>query len=170
MRLFRRALLIAGGSAVAILAASIAAFLALYLPASAEVSSALSEVPPELRPPPDLFFEAAICVHHHGVGHLAARQLLTADGLNRTRAITWAARYFVWTQAVERRSSDEVMALFANHIHHSEGSGLVSGARAYFAKSPAELTRAEALELVIADAYPKATPPDRLEFLRRSCS
>ncbi len=170
MRLFRRALLITGGVIAALLLILVAAFSALYLPASARVSAALSEVPRELRPPPAVFFEAAVCVHHHGVSHLAARKLLTADGLNRTRALTWAARYAVWTQAVEWQPADDAMALFANNIHHKAGSGLLSGAHAYFSKQPAELTRAEALELILADAYPSPPRSNHLEFLRRTCS
>jgi hypothetical protein len=169
VRLLRRLLLIAVGVVAAILGLVGAAFLVAYIPASSRVSAELAELPPQLRPPPDAFFEAAICVHHHGVSHLAARKLLTADGLRHTRATTRAARYFIWTQAVERRSAADRMALFANNIRHKAGSGLVSGARAYFSKEPAELTRAEALELVLAD-YTNSPNSKHVEFLRGSCS
>jgi hypothetical protein len=169
VRILRRLFLIAGAAVAAIPVLVAAAFLAAYIPASARVSAELAELPPQLRPPPDVFFEAAICVHHHGVSHLAARKLLTADGLNQTRAITWAARYFIWTQAVERRPAADGMALFANSIRHKAGSGLLSGARAYFSNELAELTRAEALELVLAD-YTSSPNSKHVESLRRSCS
>ena len=169
VRLLRRLILIAGGVVAAVLVLVATAILAVYLPASARVSAALAEVPPQLRPPPDVFFEAAICVHHHGVSDVVARRLLTADGLSRTRAITWAARYFIWTQAVERRPAADRMALFANSISNKAGSGLVSGAQAYFSKEPTDLTRAEALELILAD-YTNSPDSKHIEFLRRACS
>jgi membrane carboxypeptidase/penicillin-binding protein PbpC len=60
------------------------------------------------------------------------------------------------------------MALFANSISHKAGSGLVSGAQAYFSKEPTDLTRAEALELILAD-YTNSPDSKHIEFLRRAC-
>ena len=170
MRILWRLFLIIGAVAVAGTLAVVGTVVALYIPARSKISSALSNVPAGLRPPPAALVAAATCVHDRGVGRIVARKLLTAEGLDRSRAIVWTARYIVWTEAVDLLSADDAMALYADTLHHEVGVGLVSGARAYFSKGPPELTRAEALELVLADAYPTFAPADRLERLRRSCS
>jgi hypothetical protein len=165
----RRALLI-GGSFVALLAvASVASFLSVYLPAARRVSSALAEVPDELHPPPAAFVRATLCVHPNGVSHIAARRLLSASGHTGGRALAWAVRYYVWTKAVQWRSTDGGVGLFANTMIHKAGSGLVAGAQAYFGKAPAELTPSESLDLIVADKSPDGLAPERLEALRRRC-
>ena len=168
--MIRRGLLIAGALVVVAALAVAGTLVVLYLPARAKISSALSAVPDELRPPPDSFVEAASCVHRHGVAHLVARKLLVSEGLDHARAIVWTARYIVWTEAVDRLFPEDAMALYADTLNHKAGVGLLSGARAYFSKRPAELTRGEAVEFVLADADPAHAFPDLLETFKRKCS
>lgn len=165
----KRVLLI-GGSFVALLVlGSVATFSLSYLSAARRVSSALAEVPDELEPLPAVFVRTTLCVHPNGVGHIAARRLLSASGRTGGTPLAWAARYYVWTRAVQWRSTDGGLRLFANTMIHKAGSGLVAGAQAYFGKAPADLTPSEALDLLVADRSPSGLAPDRLEALRRRC-
>lgn len=91
-----------------------------------------------------------------------ARSLVAQPGSERPQPAAWHSRNLAWRLVLPLRyREEERLALYAHFLPFEGGSGLAYGARRYFAKSPAELSDEEILQLLVISRSPSLYSPTR---------